>query len=598
VSSGAACSKDAVVTTRSVIANVPTGCAVDGMGYATYFALGDFEPAAPPPGPYLSQVGQVLTQIDTNAQALVVTASEDRDAAGAGGNTWEGVATIPPSGDVNVLVLPQDLSCALTTTVGARSGSTLAAIGSERALLVGGTGNPTPADFVIRLDTGQVTQVPPQLELQHARAQASVTPFGPGGLVAGGVDDVTNLPTGSAQVYDPGAGGFTTPVSLSVARARHAAVVLVDGSTLLVGGVGADGTTAVEQMEIVAPGDQNGHVQGVASIDPPLAMPITAVRLASGEVLVAGGTTVGGVSATGLQWFTPGALPSMVMMQTLPGGHLALVPLESGGALAVVAAPSGAPAGFQNTWVISAEHTVTAATAVPGSLTLPLLFGGAGGAPLLWTGDRWLQWQPWAGAFTSAPVLDSMPANIGDAFASPDPGLAMWLDPVRKQLVALRTDTSNAFSADPPAFLAQGSTGVAPDSLPAGDTATYTGGTGLLLAQYLNAFVTDRTYADVSVRVAFAAGQPPFVVLRDDQGTPHVLQQDCCVGLLSASGPQPVVDVERTGATVTCSVNGAAATTCSTTLDAGARVAVGVQGALPTNPSIVSEIVVKRLGAP
>ncbi len=580
-----------MVTTRNVIANVPAGCAVDGMGYATYFALGDFEPAAPPPGPYLSQVGQVLTQVDTRAQALVLTASEN-------GSTWEGVASVPPSGDVNVLVLPQDLSCALTGKVGTRTGSTLAAIGSQRALLVGGTGNPTPADFVIRLDTGEVTEVPTKLDLQHARTQASVTPFGPAGLVAGGIDDVTNMPTSSAQVFDPTQGAFTTPVSLSGARAGHAAVVLVDGRTLLVGGVGADGKTAVEQMETIAPGDQNGHVEGVASISPPLAMPIEALRLASGEILVAGGTTVEGVPATGLQWFEPDAVPTMFTMLTLPAGPVSIVALDAGGALAVVA-PQGAPAGFQNTWVIGADHTVTAAAmAVQGTLTRPVLLGGASGAPLLWTGDRWLQWQPWAGSFTSAPVIDSAPANVGDAFATMDPGLAMWLDPSGPKLVALRTDTSNAFSADPPAFLAQDATGLAPDALPAGDTVTYTGGTGLTMSKGASAFVTDRTYADVSIRVTFVAGQAPFVVLRDDQGATYVVNDSCCSGLFGAPGPAPVVDVERTGATVTCAVNGETAASCALGLDAASRVSVGVQGALPTTPSIVSEIVVRRLGAP
>ncbi len=591
VAAGAACSKDAVVTTRQVVANVPAGCAVDGKGYATYFALGDFEPAAPPPGPYLSQGGEVLTQVDTRAQALVVSASEN-------GSTWEGVAGVPPSGDVNVLVLPQDLSCALTTQVGARTGSTLAAIGSQQALLVGGTDpSNVPIDFVIDLDSGQVAQARPGLPFQ--RTQASVTPFGQGGLVAGGVALRTALPTTDAQVFDSTAGGFTSSLTLSEARAGHAAVVLVNGSTLLVGGVGGvDGKTPIPRMEVVTKGAGNGSEEGVALLNPVLKSPV-ALRLASGEILVAGGTSVGGVAATSLQWFLSDASMQSATPQTLPAGSgFSIVALEAGGALAVVAPPTSMPANFQTTWVIGADHSVTAAMAVQGTLTRPVLFGGAGGAPLLWTGDRWLQWQPWAGAFTSAPVLDSAPANLGDAFTSPDPGLAMWLDPVRTRLVALRWDTSNVFSADPSAYLAQDSIGVAPDALPAGGTVTYTGGTGLSMAQGAGAFVTDRTYADVSIRVTFAAGQAPFVVLRDDQGTPHVVDGTCCPGLLTAQGSTPSLDVERTGATVTCAVNDAVPQTCSWTLDASARVAVGVQGVTTTSPSIVSEIVVKRLGAP
>jgi hypothetical protein len=580
-----------VVTTRKVVANVPAACAVDGQGYATYFALGDFEPAAPSPGPYFSQQGQVLTPIDAQAQALVVTASEH-------GSTWEGVTTVPPSGDVNVLVLPADLSCALTAQVGARTGSTLAAIGSERALLVGGTTPSVASDFVVRLDTGEVSQIPGNLELQPPRAQASVTPFGAGGLVAGGFD-VDGVPTGDAQVFDPSAGGFTTHITLSERRAAHAAVVLEGGETLLVGGIGgADGKTPIPRLEVVDPVHGSAVEEGLSPLDPVVTAPV-AVRLASGEVLVAGGTTVGGTPTTSLQWFASDASMPSATPQTLPAGSgFSILALEAGGALAVVAPPTGTPANFQTTWVIGADHSVTAAMMAVQALTRPVLFGGAGGAPLLWTGDRFLQWQPWSGAFTSSPVLDSAPANIGDAFASPDPGLAMWLDPARKQLVALRWDTDNAFSADPPSFLAQDATGVAPDALPAGGTATYTGGTGLAIAQGAAAFVTDRTYADVSIRATFQAGQAPFVVLRDDHGAAHVIDDTCCAGLLSAQGPAPSVDVVRTGGTVTCAVDGAPPSTCSAGPDAGARVSVGVQGALPTTPSVVSEIVVKRLGAP
>jgi hypothetical protein len=443
-----------------------------------------------------------------------------------------------------------------------------------------------------------VAQVPQDLELQIPRTQASVTAFGAGGLVAGGIA-LSGLPTSDAQVFDPVKGGFTTRLTLSEPRAAHGAVVLVDGRTLLVGGVGgADGKTPVPRMEIVDPAGGNGFEQGVAELAPVLTAPV-AIRLASGEILVAGGTTVMGQAVTGLEWFTPGAQLSGVTLQTLPAGlATALVALEGGGALAVVAPPASAPEGFQTTWVIGADYAVTPAMPVPGTLTRPVLFGGAGGAPLLWTGDRWLQWQPWAGAFTSAPVLDNVPANVGDATASPDPGLAMWLDPARHQLVALRTDTTNAYSADPPAFLSSDSSGVAPDRLPGGGSATFTGGTGLTLAGAANAFLTDRTYADVSIRVTFAAGQAPFVVLRDDLGAAHVVDDTCCAGLFAAQGPAPVVDVERTGGTVTCAVSDAAPATCGGTLDPAARVSVGVRGALPTTPSIVSEIVVKRLGVP
>ena len=576
--------------------NVPAACAVDGQGYATYFPLGDFEPPPPPPGPALSGVGKVLPQLDLQTRAVSVIASENDD-------TWEGVAPVTASGDVNVLVLPEARACALSTGVGARTGSTLGPIGPLRALLVGGdaTGLTTPANFVVHLDTGVVEPVDARRELLVQRQRASVTPFGAGGLVAGGVALSSGLPTADAQVFDAGAGGFTTRLSLSEPRAGHAAVVLVDGRTLLVGGVGgADGETPVPRMEIVDPAGGDGFEENVALLSPVLSSP-SAVRLVSGEVLVAGGTTVSGVAVTGLEWFTPQAGPSSVRLQTLPAGsvaaRVALVALAGGGALAVVAPPASPPAGFQTTWVISADHAVAAGTSVQGSLTRPVLFGGAGGAPLLWSGDRWLQWQPWAGAFTGAPALDTGATSLGDATASPDPGLAMWLDPVRHQLIARRTDTTNAYSADAP-LLVSGSGGVAPDRLPGAAGVAYSGGTGLTLAGGASAFVTDRTYADVALRVTYAAGQAPLVVLRDALAVEHVIDDRCCAGLFGATGPAPVVDVERRGASVTCAVDGAPPSACGASLDPSTRIALGVRGALATSPSVVSEILVQRLGDP
>src|SRR6202044_2500534 len=106
------CSRAARLTTRTVTAYVPQACAADGGAYAEYFAYGDFDPPAPPAtGHFLSAVGQELPEIDGQARALVMTASE----ATAGlDRAWEGVGSVPSSGDVDVLLLPTLASCALT----------------------------------------------------------------------------------------------------------------------------------------------------------------------------------------------------------------------------------------------------------------------------------------------------------------------------------------------------------------------------------------------------------------------------------------------------------------------------------------------------
>ena len=100
---------------------------------------------------------------------------------------------------------------------------------------------------------------------------ATVTTFGNGALVAGGIDAQGAGVLDEAEVYDPSLGGFDQqhPITLSTQRASAGAAVLVTGETLLVGGVGADGTTALDSMEIVDPTTRTVHVEGVARLAVP-----------------------------------------------------------------------------------------------------------------------------------------------------------------------------------------------------------------------------------------------------------------------------------------------------------------------------------------
>src|SRR5580704_4649120 len=118
-----ACDRAPHVTSRTVTMHVPPACAVDGGAYAEYFALGDFDPPSnPATGHFLSETGEALPEIDANARALVVEASESE-------REWTGEGAVPPAGDVDVLLLPTLASCALSTSLGARVGGVLTAVG-------------------------------------------------------------------------------------------------------------------------------------------------------------------------------------------------------------------------------------------------------------------------------------------------------------------------------------------------------------------------------------------------------------------------------------------------------------------------------------
>ena len=116
-----------------------------------------------------------------------------------------------------------------------------------------------------------------------------------------------------------------------------------------------------------------------------------------------------------LEWFSADAKAHTKRSQPLVAGdERAFVPLEGGGVLAVVR-PSTGVTDFKTVCVISADGVIEPALPIdPATLDTVRLFPGSGGAPVLWTGRRWLRWQPWFGAFQ--PIADA-PAELTNSQA-------------------------------------------------------------------------------------------------------------------------------------------------------------------------------------
>jgi hypothetical protein len=584
----AGCGKSTDVTSRAITLHVPVACAADGGAYGEYYSFGDFEPAAPAKGHLLGDVGEPLPEIAPTSRELVVMAGES-------GEAWEGAAGVAPSGDVDLLLLPTLASCPLSTPVDARVGAALAPMAAGRVLVVGGEGNPTPRTFVADLSTGAVAPVITGLLTQ--RAHASVTAFADGALVAGGVgDDGKALAT--AEVYDPALSGFDQqrPVQLGDPRADPGAVVLATGETLLVGGVGDDLVTPLDSMEIVDPVTRTVRTEQVAQLAIPRRAP-SVIRLASGEVLVAGGFDAAGEPVATLEWFAADASHATKRARDLvTSSSRAFVPLVGGGALAVIAPPEDAAPTFQSVWVIGADGALDAATPVAGSLTTPVLFGGAGGAPVLWTGDRWLRWQPWLGAFGALGVLDDAPARIAAPNCSPDPGLAFWLDASGPSLAGLRFDVRGAYSPLGGPLLTSDTSDTAPDRMPSPGVLSFDPSSGLMMAPSATVFVSDRTYADSMVDVDSPTGEPALVVLRDGMGNELEVGGTTCTGPITSGTSS--LHVERRGASVTWAVTGGASGTCPSGVDAAARLSVGLRAPPSADRSLVRNLRVTRLGDP
>jgi hypothetical protein len=579
------------VTTRTVTLHTPKTCAVGAGAFAQYFELGDFEPTAPPTGHLLSDVGDVLSELDPAARALVVEATENS-------STWSGVAPVASSGDVDVLLLPSLSSCALTNDPGARSGAVVAAVPGDLALVVGGAapGASAPATYVANLTTGVLA--PLAVDLGAPRFGATVTAFGDGALVAGGLG-------GTAQALDTAetfsaTTGFDQqhPILLSEPRTDHGAVVLAGGQTLLVGGVGTDGNTVLGSMDRVDPATHTAQEQNVAVLSVARRSP-QVLLLASGEILVAGGFDAAGNAVPTLEWFSADASHATKTPSDLVAGSArAFVALGGGGALAVVAPPAAAPSPFLDVWVIDADGALEAATPLS-DVTAPVLFAGAGGAPVLWTGSpggRWLRWQPWEGSFGALEVLDAVPADVGPSNASADPGLALWLDPSSNALTTLRFDTRGPYAALDGPLLSTTSADVAPDRLASTGVASFDPSTGLTLGPGASAFVTDRTYASVSVSVGAPTGEPALIVLRDELGVELEVGGVDCPDALATRGAPSSLAVQRSGAAVTWSLSSGATGTCPTSVASGARLSVGVRAPGDVTESVARDLTVTRIG--
>ncbi len=617
----AACKKDPVITTRAVTLHAPQSCApglssLDASAFAVYHALGDYEPAAPADGHPLT-MGLALPEIDPAARELLVDATDEQD------REWEGLSPLAPAGPLDVLLLPATTPCALRGTVVDAAGSVIGMTGSRQALLVGSTGgapgssaSAAPGATVLGLDTGAVTTLP-----GSARTGATVTHFGVGALVAGGVAgpvSSSSVVLDRADVYDPALGGFGPSIALTGPREDAGAVVLATGETLLVGGAGKDGAL-LGSMEIVDPVTRKARL-AAATLAVARRAPMV-LRLASGEVFVAGGVDANGASVPTLEWFASDASQATKRTQDLvaESSPRSFVALDAGGVLAVVAPPSGALATFQNTWVINADGELEAATPIEGALAEPVLLGSAGGAPVLWTGaitggapGRWLRWQPWVGAFAPLDVLDDIGGRILGAASSPDPGMALWLDttttPGTPRLSALRFDVRGEYSTLSGPLLLSDTTDMAPDRLATDGMASFDPGPGggLTLTPSAStqqssgsAFVTDRTYADVRIEVDAPTGEPALVVLRDGLGDEMEVGGAGCLGAVVVTmGTSSSLTVERRGTSLTWAVSGGPSSTCSLGFDAGARVSVGLRAAPGLVHSVANNLRVTRLGQP
>jgi hypothetical protein len=577
-----ACGEGSSVETRTVTIHAPRLCAPGKAPFGLFDPFGDF-PLSPSVSLSLGTPGAALAGIPQGTRELVVSVTDAADVT-----HWTAHGAIAPSGAIELLALPFGSPCTLTDAVDPRTTGALGVVDAGHVLVVGGKGPlGVPRTALVDLTRGVVSELAGGLLVP--RMNATVTASGVGAVVAGGTRPDTGETLASFEIYASSAGDFDgATYALGQARARHGAAVMASGETLLVGGVDPSGKV-LGSMEAIDAVKQRARTGGLGSLAVPRADPFV-LRLASGEILVAGGVGASGAAVTTLEWFSPdGSAPVGAVQDLFAAPSQAFIPLGAGGALAVIA-PVTPSVGFQNVWVLSADHGLEPATPIDGALTEVRLFDGTDGAPVLWTGDRWLVWQPWAGSFASLLPAIGAAGPSGDPIASPEPGLGVWTD--GSEVHALRFGARGPYftTATSSPLLLEDTAETAPDRLVLAGTpgaVTFDPTTGLTLQPRASVFVTDATFGSFAFDAETPGKLPPAIVLRDETGVETVLDGTAC-----AIVPGTTIHLERDADSVLARTAGGALSPCSRAPAAGARVAIGLRGG--ASGAVVRSVVVTR----
>ena len=567
------CSAKNVTVDVPIAVYVPASCGDAGGAQVTYTGLGDFSQASPAAqAVYLGTSDAALTGFPDDTREVVITPLTDA-------GPWAGAALVPDSGrgTVEVLALPQDRACPLSKLVNLAGdpGATIGSIDATHAMLVGG---PLPP-FVVDLGNGLVTQLGAQLD--PPRDYATVTPFGAGALIAGGAsDDGTTMGQAfdTAVVYTPGSGSsaatsgsFGSPVVLpSGQREQHGAVALADGRVLLVGGI-TDGNALVTAIDVLDPSNPTQPTALAATLHTGRIHPIV-LALPNGEVFIGGGLAADGMTpVASVEWLA--ADLSWMGTQTLcsAGTEQGFAPTEGGAVLAVMG-PTPPTSTCSNVHLVLPSGISELPALSPAPLRVRL-FAGAQASPVLITDIATLRWNPWTTLFTSLGPNALGPSLPTSAFLAPSLGLALWLGEDDNVWV-LRFDTHGPYATDfaHGPYLVTDDLYTAPDRAPGTDVSFMVQG-GAVLSNGATIWVTDATFASVTVSVSLPLGGAGEVVLRDPSGHEVI----CSV---TGVPPQGTVQVVRSGSSVQVGVGVGAAPTqaCSGQLAGGVRVAVGVRG--------------------
>ena len=402
-----------------------------------------------------------------------------------------------------------------------QGGQAMTAFDGGGAVLVAGLdpgvgGVISDAAFALVWDARTGAKLEPASLKANRVSWASATSFGKGALIAGGLDRKF-FPTrylASALVLRDG-DLQESPIPIGDARARHGAVVLASGATLLVGG--EDERGVIDTLVSIAPTDTSPYGTAsffmLGSLARARKLP-TVLRLSTDEIFVAGGVDANEDYVPTLEWFSKdggrcarvcasdppelAGLEDMAFVALTGGGVLA-----AGGLVSATGLPSNAVFWIDDDGAVERLAPLTAQQR--GTKSVRLVAAGDA-APWLWNGEAWFRFNPWQNAF-AAP--DDAPDDGPDDDLPPplavDPGLFVWLS--RRGLeTGTKSATLRGFRygvrgpyAQDPDFLLADPSHLAPSRPPRMDGELWADADGLHLSALARVVIADTTYGNVVV---------------------------------------------------------------------------------------------------
>jgi hypothetical protein len=375
---------------------------------------------------------------------------------------------------------------------------------------------------------------------RQARTSASLSELGDTLALAGGVSAQGEV-LGNAELFDPALGRFTGETqALTAPRARHAALGLGAGTSLLIGGENEAGSalSSVEVLSLEGPRFARAfELLADARIEP------RAVLLGGARILVGGGYTRDSAGArlpvpsvellsTDLSDVTEPPFPLLpaaldrAFASLGPGGALALGGCELG-AQRSDCIPCDGGCVSRDVWWIDSRGGAFLLEPLPSQLAVadPRLVAGQSGSPWLIAAGRIARFDPWLGRFETIEALTTPTRQVLGEPIAVRAGLLVWLEEAEGgvRAMGLYHSQRGVYSQDTAPLLVGSGRNVVPHRPPAADDAgvrlVYQTASGLELSGPAAVVsIADTTYQNFTLELSLVSGPPPLIELVNASG--------------------------------------------------------------------------------